>query len=361
MTLKSLLDTQVDINKLLQWWTQELIGLIPESIKNILYGKRHLLIISLADEKLIVRYITQYKEEFTHAFSLNDSGKQQYQKFIKENPHYNDAYLGIRLPEHTAITKEIIIPEAVRENIHQAISYQIDTLTPFRQDDIYFDTSIITENKVQKNIKLRLILTPKKHLDNLYNTLINFGIKPEFADIEPFPINHLSKEQYYNLLPKTKTHKKNRKSLWILLASFMMTLLLLISIPLIPLAMDYKIINDLEQRFLLLNKKSQAMGDISSAENSIENIIALRQKTPSLLEVMDVLSNQFNSETSLKRFTYKEGGLEMEIKSNHKPSELIETIENLPYFEETRSEGSNRANTQFFSIFTKFVVDKNEE
>jgi len=71
-----------------------------------------------------------------------------------------DIYIGI--PGECSIVREIEFPLAVKENLRATLAYEIDKYIPMSAEDIYFDFSIISEDKVEEKIKLLLVAVKKE-------------------------------------------------------------------------------------------------------------------------------------------------------------------------------------------------------
>ncbi len=71
-----------------------------------------------------------------------------------------DIYIGI--PGECSIVREIEFPLAVKENLRATLEYEIEKYIPMSVEDIYFDFSIISEDKAEEKIKLLLVAVKKE-------------------------------------------------------------------------------------------------------------------------------------------------------------------------------------------------------
>jgi len=71
-----------------------------------------------------------------------------------------DIYIGI--PGQCSIVREIEFPLAVKENLRATLEYEIEKYIPMSPENIYFDFSIISEDKAEEKIKLLLVAVKKE-------------------------------------------------------------------------------------------------------------------------------------------------------------------------------------------------------
>ncbi|MBL0732375.1 MAG: pilus assembly protein PilM [Desulfosarcina sp.] len=114
----------------------------------------------------------------------DESGKiypELIQNFISKNNIKPDTiFLG--LPRNTVLLKYIELPLAVKENLENTLTYEIEKYFPLAADDIYFDFQIIETDNSNNKINLLVAAVKKNIVDTILETCRQAGIY--FSGIE---------------------------------------------------------------------------------------------------------------------------------------------------------------------------------
>ena len=84
-----------------------------------------------------------------------------------------DIFLG--LPGRLVIFKEIEFPLAVKENIRETLSFEIEKYVPISANDIYYDFQITEEDKKNNRIKVLLVIAKKKAIEPYFELKNKIG------------------------------------------------------------------------------------------------------------------------------------------------------------------------------------------
>ncbi|MBW2370330.1 MAG: pilus assembly protein PilM [Deltaproteobacteria bacterium] len=89
--------------------------------------------------------------------------------FIKEH-RIDDPELFLSIPRERVIIRELTLPLALKENLRETLSYELDKYIPIPNQDVYFDYLIVSEEKGENNLKILLVAAKKTDLA-LYHEL----------------------------------------------------------------------------------------------------------------------------------------------------------------------------------------------
>ena len=64
--------------------------------------------------------------------------------------------MRIAIPASAVLRRTLALPSAVEENLRQAIGYELDRLTPFKADELYYDAVIASRDAVARHDRRRL-------------------------------------------------------------------------------------------------------------------------------------------------------------------------------------------------------------
>ena len=119
------------------------------------------------------------------------------------------------------------LPEAAEADLSEAISLQLDSLTPFNEDEACFDCAIIGRNAAQHIIHVRLAVAPRHRISELSALIARAGKQLDRVVAAQIP-EGFSRQPQFSLTVAT------RKNYWVrvgggILATAMVSLLVLIT------------------------------------------------------------------------------------------------------------------------------------
>lgn len=96
---------------------------------------------------------------------------------------------ALRLPHGTVICREVQLPMEAARDLPAVISFEMDRLTPFTIDELYWGISSVTPERAQGRIKLRLSIVLRAPVEALLHALATTGLTPSFIEAEAGHIN----------------------------------------------------------------------------------------------------------------------------------------------------------------------------
>ena len=98
------------------------------------------------------------------------------------------------IPKSWAIVKAVEFPIAVKENLSDVISYELDRLTPLAPDNAYYDFKVIAEDA--EKISILLAVVRKDEIDSYLDALRGKNIKIATVGISTLAMKTLLKTTY---------------------------------------------------------------------------------------------------------------------------------------------------------------------
>jgi len=78
----------------------------------------------------------------------------------------------LELPADLVLTRRLVLPAQVRDNLHKVLAYELDRLTPFGPNEVFFDARIASGLKGGSKIEIELAVCPRAQashwLDHLH-------------------------------------------------------------------------------------------------------------------------------------------------------------------------------------------------
>lgn len=364
------LDTEINIDfpAFLHWWAGELRALLPDWIRQIINESRSILIIEPDENQIAVKLVAGESNRSVGQFPLNDLGKSQFRALLNEQQALANAEVLIRIPAEYGVVKQIYIPDAAAGNIRQVVTYELDRYTPFVPDQVYFDFVVLDKDKINKQLKIRLILVPIANVRHLMDEISDWDLHPACIDCAQEPSTTDQVRNRYNLLPEEKRFQKDKTPKIYLFAALVLLLSLLGGVLVAPLWMDYRTIDILREE---MRKTERDASQVNAIKEKIEQLhgeskalIEHKSKEPSLVELLEFLSARIKDDTWLMHIKFHNGLLHIQGLSPS-ASALIGELESSDLFDDTRFVSpvteDKRNGLERFQIATQVIAGNNHE
>ena len=331
MNLQSSID--LDLKAFFQWWTKELVFLVPSKVRQFISDCSGQLLFSIVEN--IVHIHFQPENQTKHLqLTLDIDDKFAYQNLLNQYPELAKAKSIVRLTETQALAKIIYLPEATQENIAQVVGFELDRYTPFTPEQVYYSTVPLGKTG-QGQIKVLVVLTPKSILDELLIALKNLGIEPEQIDYQPLTENHPDYQSLYNLLPanfRKETSLLTKSVHWLLSG---LIFLLLMSVLVYPVWQEKLQVDSLKSQIKALEKDTHLVDmeqrEIDQQLEQAQQLIDIKKQTPDLVKLLTELTHQLKDDTWLTNLQYSENHMQIQGQSPA-ASSLISLLEGTKYF-----------------------------
>ena len=91
----------------------------------------------------------------------------------------------VALPPRAVLRKTLVLPAAIEDSLHQALSYDLDRHTPFRADELYFDAAIVDRDPMRNTLQVELAVARRVVVDPLLRHAENFGARVVAVSVDP--------------------------------------------------------------------------------------------------------------------------------------------------------------------------------
>jgi general secretion pathway protein L len=337
------LDTSIqpELAKFFRWWASELAFLVPAKLKKLLGGAAEYLVLIKNQDGLSALYLSPAGVRPLGQFTLDEAGGRRRERLLEENSDLAEAKLALRLTADQAIRKTVKLPAAAEENLQQVLAFEMDRLTPFKSDQVYFGARIVARSPATRQITVELILTPRGKLDALLEELAEWGWRPDIVDLEDQAVPGA-----YNLLPAKYRPARSRWPQLANLALIATSVILIGALVGLPILYARSEAEDLDDRVRKVGKLAKEVEALrQETENLLHQTRFLQEKKrsePVLVDMLEELSRVIPDNTWLNGLQYKDRRIVMQGQSPS-ASSLIELLEASPYFR----------NTSFVSPVTK--------
>jgi len=337
------LDTAIDwdFHKFIRWWTGELAFLVPTPVQKLLGAATEYVVLRRGDDGLSITHLGPEGERPLGHYALDEDGSRSRERLLEARPELAETQVLLRLAPGQALCKTLKFPMAVEENLGQVLAFEMDRLTPFKSDQVYYGYRIVSRWQATRQIGVELILTPKAKLDAALDDLAVWGWRPDWVDLA----GH-APPGTYNLLPEKYRTSGSR---WPRIANIALgTLILLLVGALLvqPILSAGSVAEDLEERVRKANKTAKEVEALRQETDKLLHQTRFLQdkkrSEPVLIDMLEELSRVIPDNTWLNGLQYKDRHIVIQGQSPS-ASSLIEVIEASGHFK----------NTSFVSPVTK--------
>ncbi len=169
----------------LKWWRGELAGLFPRSLRERMIPPRpELWLVPEAEGREITVWSGGDSPERRDTFGANEDAGLLRDRWLELVNGFEDGQPEIRLclPPEDMLHCPVELPLAVESNLAESLRYQLDQVTPFSADQVYFDYSIVERDAEHGRLKVDLRLAMRSRVDSLRERLGAIGIRPHAID-----------------------------------------------------------------------------------------------------------------------------------------------------------------------------------
>ncbi|MFZ2726559.1 MAG: PilN domain-containing protein [Methylococcaceae bacterium] len=344
---------ELDYKKFLRWWWRELSFFIPEKIKQLITNEVGLMIISPHKRQFLIHYQHNEQSELIATLERSDSNNNLFKNYCDKDPRLAKAKIVLRLNASQAVTKQLALPLAAKENLAQVVAYELDKYTPFKAEQVYFAVQLLASDTEAGLLKVLLILTTREVIDTVYDDLKALGIIAQFVDVEGTHNDIAYGDNPYNLLPE-RLREKTDKTPRLLVGGLISAMLLLsLGTLIMPVWFEYQTVQLLDTKIKSIEKEAKSIKaqqqEIDDMMDESRQLIAEKTAAPPVIKLLNELSLLIKDDTSLAYLQYSEGHLQIQGESPV-ASNLIKALEDSDLF----------SNTRFVSPVTQDTVSKLE-
>lgn len=317
------------------WWGEELYSFVPDSIKKLLgHVTEHIIV--KKDEKAIVLYRVNAKGTRFLAELPNDQDNETaIEDLIRKYPQLSSAEVILELRPSQVLSRDIQLPLAAKNSLHQVVAYELDRYTPFTADQVYYDVQITGKDTEAGQLTAQMAVIPRHKLDDLCEELFACELHPAIARLS----NSDEGLPAFNLLPSELRPSRSSVPKIVSIVVGLLLLLLLLGLLLVPLWSEQRLITDLEGELSVVSKEAnEVQGLKKSVETRLREtnfLLDKKRSEPVLVHVLEDLTKRLPDGTWLTYLQYKNGNLQVRGESAD-ASSLIALIEASPLFENTR-------------------------
>ena len=312
-----------------RWWREELIALLPTSMQEAIAASNERLFAQVSGKNLVVFQgsVERMQELAQFPLDASDSALPDIQAHARQ--------VVLLLPPDRILNTTVTLPAATEENLREVLAFEMDQLTPFTVDQVYYDFDIVDRSSTRGTIDLRLLVSPRSTVDELLSALQRIGLRAGVVSAKA------DSDRLYdiNLLPRAYAQKARVATQWLNTGLAVTTLALLVAVIAIPLLQKRQQVSEFQP---LVTAAMEAAQEGSRLKRNIEliatgsaELIVRKEARPTTIAIIDEMSRILPDNTWLSRIDIASDEIQIQGQSEAAES-LIGLIEESPTFENAR-------------------------
>ena len=284
----------------LDWWFGQLSSLLPARWQAALATKDAELWFTVDGNRLLVRTPSHASAEPVAELDLGapDNLLATFDESLSEDLRNRRRIL--LLPSTQVLRRRLQLPAAARENLVTVLGFELDRQTPFRAEQVFFDSRVLPHDLAAKTVPVELGLVPREPVKAALTAL-----GPLVVQLDGIDALSAGTRMGFNFLPPAQRRRRAHRALWINLGLVAASVLFLV------MAMSHLVDNRVAAVESLLAESDvqrDAAREVAVLRKSLEeavagaNFLAVRKKTaPSMIELLNTLTEVFPDNTFIER------------------------------------------------------------
>lgn len=167
-----------------QWWSEELLGLIPEHWRERLRRRGNLLFVVLHEGRCSLAFGSFSEHETLASAALGAEGEwpPELLEVLLERAA-KAAQVIVLLPEQRVLRKVLSLPAATEAGLGNVLRFEMDRHTPFTGEQVYFGFRILERDRRHQRLQVELLVVLREYLDDLLRRLDGLGVQPSVVTL----------------------------------------------------------------------------------------------------------------------------------------------------------------------------------
>jgi len=160
------------IDDFLERWREELLSCLPGRLRQFLRRREQCLIVEPEGERAKMLESRNGEPVPVGELDFNASGSMH---AMLAGSRGGNRRMVVRLSEDQILTREVSFPAQVRNNLAQVLAYEMDRLSPFRSDQVYFDYRALENPERRDKVRVELALCQRARVQDWLHRLRDMG------------------------------------------------------------------------------------------------------------------------------------------------------------------------------------------
>jgi hypothetical protein len=158
-----------------RWWRGEIVRMLPQRFAAFGGGASTPLVLVDGDEVIVIDpHAPQGAEKRANLAGLDEGGKRALCAQLESAGETRGRARRVAPPR--GLVRRVTLPAATEENLAQVLGFEMDRLTPFKADEVYFDQRVVSRDAADGQITVELAMAPRERVDARVRELGALGV-----------------------------------------------------------------------------------------------------------------------------------------------------------------------------------------
>jgi general secretion pathway protein L len=173
-------------SELLAWWAKQMLDLVAPAIGNRRAQAPDACVIAVEDhpavEPLSIRLGTRRAGQVADLgrFVLDEGGMDAARAMLRKLDGRHA--VAVRVPGEVVLERTVALPLAAEAELGNLLRYEIDGITPFPVESLFWTWSVVRRDRERKRLHVRLSFIPKNALAALTAALEGLGVAASWLE-----------------------------------------------------------------------------------------------------------------------------------------------------------------------------------
>lgn len=164
------------LNQFLTWWSRQLLSLAP--VRLAPENRRGTVLVAVVHGAAGLELLAgrRGREASLGRFALDEAGVRGMRAALGGRPR--PVAVVLRLSTGQVLDQEVVLPLAAERDPERVLHYEMDRLTPFAPDEVYWGWTVARRDRARGKLHLSLLLVPRASLLAHVSALERAGAAP---------------------------------------------------------------------------------------------------------------------------------------------------------------------------------------
>ena len=168
------------LGRFLSWWLTQITGLVPAALRRRRRLRRRALCIAVEPDRIRVRHRNNRRVRELGEAPVDVDGEPSADdgerlRALAADVRPEGAPCEITVAPGLALVKEVDLPAAAQENLRQVIGFEMQRLTPFSTEEVYYDYAVTGRH--DNVLRVQLAVVPRRLIDRATAWLPSRGLQ----------------------------------------------------------------------------------------------------------------------------------------------------------------------------------------
>lgn len=317
---------QTPIPRFLRWWGGELRACLPERWRQQFVVEESVLLLRRDGDSVLLERQRGARVVDVGRFDLvpADALPAAIDAALADNDRNLRRIL--LLPGHLVLRRLLTLPAAVQENLRTVLGFELDRQTPFKPEQVNFDSRVLPHDPAAKQIPVELALVTRERMQAALTEID--GLAATLSGVDA--IDASGQRMGFNFMPAEQ--RVGRRNTWLLImlglgaASVLFLLIALARITDNRASAVERLGADVERQREEARKVTRLRDELESAAAGANFLAIEKERQPSTLLLLDELTRLLPDDTFLERLSVSRGELSINGQSGQAPK-LVELLQ----------------------------------